>query len=444
MKIKRRTMIRLILFLTAAISILLAKNAMLSEANRQSSIVIKNSYIRALEDLSSAADNISITIEKQLCSGTSKQQELLANKLFNEASNAKQAMSRLPMKGLSLENTYKYLSQVGNYAVSIAEKTADQSLSEKDYNDLKQLRSYAEQLSDRLWELERAVSSGEIDVYAISDNYTKKSSPDITEGFTEFEEGFSSYPTLIYDGPFSDHIMEKEPIMTKGEENISSEKALERASMVLEMSSNDLSVRSASQGKLPCWIFSDRENTVTCAVTKKGGFVSYFIKSEQPKIANISVNEAVESASEFLKNNGYGNMKVTYYEKIQNTVTVNFAYYIDKITCYTDLMKVTVSLENGDILGWDATGYIVNHQTRSFPERVMSVRECKKRLSPYLECRSSGMALIPTEGGNEQYCYEYKCRSEDGRDILVYINAQTGREEQILILIENDESTLTM
>ena len=123
---------------------------------------------------------------------------------------------------------------------------------------------------------------------------------------------------------------------------------------------------------------------------------------------------------------------------------MNFAYYIDKITCYTDLMKVTVSLENGDILGWDATGYIVNHRKRSFPERVMSVRECQKRLSPYLQCRTSGMALIPTDGGGEEYCYEYKCRSEEGRDILVYINAQTGKEEQILILLENEDGTLTM
>lgn len=444
MKLKRRTMIRIILFLAAAVSILLARNITLMDRSRRSTQLVKNSYARAIEDLAAAADNISITIEKQLVSGTSDQQEILANKLFNEASNAKLAISRLPMKDMSLENTYKYLSQVGNYAVSIAKKTADRSLTQKDYDDLKQLRSYAEQLSDRLWEIERAVSAGEIDIYSVSDNFTNEKTPAITESFTEFEEGFSSYPTLIYDGPFSDHIMEKEPLMTKGEEEVTRQKALERGSRALQMSSNDLNEVSASDGKLPCWIFSDRENTVSCAVTKKGGFVSYFIKSEQPTKANISVSEATELAEKFLEDSGYKNMKVTYFEKLQNTVTVNFAYYIDKITCYTDLMKVTVSLENGDILGWDATGYIVNHRKRSFPEKVMSVKECQKRLSPYLQCKTSGMALIPTEGGGEEYCYEYKCRSEEGRDILVYINAQTGKEEQILILLENEDGTLTM
>ena len=444
MKLKKRTFIRLILFLLAGVSILLARNIKLMNDNRRSAQLVRNSYVRSLEDLAAAADNISITIEKQLCSGTSSQQEILANKLFNEAANAKLAISRLPMKDMSLENTYKYLSQVGNYAVAIAKKTADRSLTRKDHDDLKLLKRYADQLSDRLWEIERAVSGGEIDVYSVSDNYTNEKTPAITESFTEFEEGFSSYPTLIYDGPFSDHIMEKDPVMTKGQEQISSQKALERASRTLRVSSNDLNVISASEGKLPCWIFSDRENTVTCAITKKGGYVSYFIKSEQPEKAVMTVNEAVEKAKDFLDDNGYKNMKISYFERLQNTVTVNFAYYIDKITCYTDLMKVTVSLENGDILGWDATGYIVNHRKRSFPERVMSVKECQKRLSPYLQCRTSGMALIPTEGGGEEYCYEYKCRSDEGRDILVYINAQTGKEEQILILLENEDSTLTM
>ena len=49
-----------------------------------------------------------------------------------------------------------------------------------------------------------------------------------------------------------------------------------------------------------------------------------------------------------------------------------------------------------------------------------------------------------TEGGREAYCYEFKCKSEDGKNVLVYFNAITGKEEQILILIEDENGTLTM
>lgn len=446
MKLKRRTLIRLILFAMAAIIILLIRNFALMKQNRSQQIMIRNGYMRALEDLSAAADNINNTLEKQLYAGTREQQAALANKLFNEASAAKTAMAQLPLQELNLENTYKFLSQVGNYAQSAAKSDDKESKPDnEEYKNLKALHEYSEKLKDKIWEIEQCVSSGEVELYSVSNNYTENEQPSmITEGFTEYEEGFTSYPRLIYDGPFSDHLMEKQPEMTKNSDGISKKKALEKASSILDISSNELTEIYEQEGKMPAWVFSDGKGSVSCAVTKDGGFVSYFIKSRQPNSADISVTEAVDKASEFLKGAGYGNMKVTYFEKSQNTVTVNFAYYVDEVTCYTDLIKVSVALDNGEILGFEAAGYITNHQKRQFPEKVISIKECEKHLSPYLKCTTRSKALIPTEGGKEAYCYEYKCKTEDGKNVLVYFNARTGEEEQILILIESEDGTLTM
>lgn len=445
MKMTKRCLIRAISLFSAALLVLIVRNIMLMRENNNKDILIKNSYVKALEDLSAAADNINNTLEKQLYAGTPEQQSKLANKLFNEASAAKVAMAQLPMQELSLENTYKFLSQVGNYAQSIAKKSADgEKISDEEYNNLKSLHEFSNNLSEKMWSLEESVSSGEIDIYSVSNNDNKSSEPKVTEGFTEFEEGFESYPTLIYDGPFSDHIMEKEPIMTKDADEITEEKALERASMTLGISSNDLSNVTEQNGKMPAWVFSDENNTVSCAVTKQGGYVSYFIKSRQPNASSMTIKDAVNKSEEFIKNHGYNNMKVTYYERVGNVVTVNFAYTIDDVTCYTDLMKVSVAMDDGEILGYEATGYLVNHQKRTFPEDTISIRECRKLLSPLLECKSENRVLIPSDGGKELYCYEYKCQSENGRNVLVYINAETGKEEQILILLENESGTLTM
>ena len=308
---------------------------------------------------------------------------------------------------------------------------------------MKSLRKYAETLSSDLWSLEKSVSSGEINITDISNN-DNSNYIEVTEGFTEFEESFESYPRLIYDGPFSDHIMEKEPQMLKDKNKVSKSKALERASMTLNVSANDLTNVTERGGDLPAWIFSDSENGVSCAVTKQGGMVSYFIKSRQPENVSLSMKEAVKNAEEYIANSSYDNMKVTYYEKQDNVVTVNFAYYIDGITCYTDLIKVSVALDNGEILGFEASGYIVNHQKRAFPDEEFSIRDCREKLSPMLKCIGESRALIPSAGGSEVYCYEYKCTSEGGRNVLVYFNAQTGVEEQILILLENESGTLTI
>lgn len=444
MKLGRRAMIRLVSLTAAAIAALSARNIILMRENRNKDILISNGYVRALEDLSAAADNISSTLEKQLYASTPEQQSKLADKLFNEASSAKSAMLQLPVQELSLENTYKFLSQVGNYAQSIAKKSAGgEEISDDEYNNLKSLRKYAETLSSDLWSLEKSVSSGEINISDISNN-DNTNYAEVTEGFTEFEESFESYPRLIYDGPFSDHIMEKEPQMLKDKNKVSKSKALERASMTLNVSANDLTNVTERGGDLPAWIFSDSENGVSCAVTKQGGMVSYFIKSRQPENVSLSMKEAVKNAEEYIANSSYDNMKVTYYEKQDNVVTVNFAYCIDGITCYTDLIKVSVALDNGEILGFEASGYIVNHQKRAFPDEEFSIRDCREKLSPMLKCIGENRALIPSDGGSEVYCYEYKCTSEDGRNVLVYFNAQTGVEEQILILLENESGTLTI
>jgi uncharacterized membrane protein YkoI len=45
---------------------------------------------------------------------------------------------------------------------------------------------------------------------------------------------------------------------------------------------------------------------------------------------------------------------------------------------------------------------------------------------------------------NERFCYEFKCTAPDGQQVLVYINAYTGREEQILLLEINRNGTLTV
>ncbi len=60
-------------------------------------------------------------------------------------------------------------------------------------------------------------------------------------------------------------------------------------------------------------------------------------------------------------------MKTTYYENIDNVLTVNFAYNDLDVCCYTDLIKVSVAMDDGEILGFDAKGFLVNHYDRDIP-----------------------------------------------------------------------------
>ena len=53
------------------------------------------------------------------------------------------------------------------------------------------------------------------------------------------------------------------------------------------------------------------------------------------------------------------------------------------------------------------------------------------------------MAIIPTKFKTEILCWEFKGKVDD-TEFLVYINVQTGAEEDILVIKNTPNGTLTM
>ena len=61
-----------------------------------------------------------------------------------------------------------------------------------------------------------------------------------------------------------------------------------------------------------------------------------------------------------------------------------------------------------------------------------------------LEVKECRLAVIPTDSVEEKLCYELACRSDSGENVLVYVNAMTGEEEDILILLTVEGGVLTV
>lgn len=441
MSITKRTVVRLVSFAIAVIGVLAVRNILLMRENVRSQRSITNGYTRAIEDLALSCDNLSATLEKQMYASSGEMHQKLAQKLYTEATSAKTALSRLPMEELPLENTYKFLSQVGNYSLSVAKKLEKgQSLTDDDYSNLIKLYKFSKDLSGDMWSLESSVASGEIPV---GTQELGGRSANVNSGFTEFEGEFDSYPKLIYDGPFSDNIMEKKSEMIQKASKVTKQKALARASAALKINSAELTQMHDVDGTMPAWRFANENGTATCEVTKSGGYISYFLKSKNVNKIEITNKTAVRNAENFLKDLGILSMKTTYYEVEENVMIVNFAYSDLGKTVYPDLVKVSVAMDSGDILGYDARGYLNNHKERSYPDSLYSKNKAEGKVSPKLKVNSRGIAVIPKENAEEVLCYEFKCKSETGRNVLVYINAQTGAEEDILILVESASGTLT-
>ena len=156
----------------------------------------------------------------------------------------------------------------------------------------------------------------------------------------------------------------------------------------------------------------------------------------------ISQDEANKIGTDFLNSRGIENMKATYYLKEGGIVTINYAYQQDNVVIYPDLVKIKVALDNGEILGMETNGYLNSHTERIIETPTITEKQARENLNKNLEITSSGLAIIPTEWKTEVFCYEFKGKIEE-TDFLVYINAKTGKEENILVIINTPNGVLT-
>ena len=444
---KRRTLIR-IFSLTAAAAVVFAVKGMIeSRRSADASLSLQSTYIRALEDLSAAADSISVTLQKNLYAGTPEMHSRLSQQLWRDTAAAKAALSQLPVNSPELSNTYKFLSQVGSYSVALSEKALEgEKMTDGEYAKLAQLYEYSKKLSLAMWDIENSVAGGEMSITDAMDEQDPEleGSPTFADGFKELEDGFGSYPKLIYDGPFSDHIMEKKPLMLEGAEEVSFELANQRAAFALGADIGDIELIGEEAGRMPSYLFGDSSGTAVCSITKSGGFISYILKSRDVMTTDIADEDALSAADSFLDDRGFTSMQRTYYETDANIMTVNYAYRAGEVCCYTDLIKVSVAMDTGEVLGLDCREYLVNHRKREFPTGRLSVLDIQQKLSPKLKVLSRGLAVIPSDSQEELLCYEFKCEASDGTHVIEYFNAVSGREEQLLILFESESGTLTM
>ena len=73
----------------------------------------------------------------------------------------------------------------------------------------------------------------------------------------------------------------------------------------------------------------------------------------------------------------------------------------------------------------------------------MTQAQAQRNLSTDLQVQNVKSCVIPKENGTEAPCYEFHCKSKTTQDeVLVYVNTQTGQEEDIKLLLYSDEGTL--
>ncbi len=409
---------------------------------------LEYSYRRALNDLTDYVSGMEQTLEKAPYVNTVLMQTQVSAKLMEQSGGAKSALAVLPLPQELSDKFSRFLSQTGDYALWLSRSSAAGKREESAAETLGLLGEYAEKLSTALQASQARLDTEKLSIGETESLLNNLEAPDdlpgFEDGFEETAEAFSQFPALLYDGPFSDHIRQREPLYLQGEPELSREEAARKAADFLDCSPEDLSFQGEGGDRLPVYSFTYGDSHVN--MTKSGGKTAYFKTPSTASAAILTYEDALKAARQALRGMGFPDLKETYYVENDNLCTINFAGVLSadgmEAVCYPDLVKVTVELEEGGMVEFDAAGYLMNHRERRISPPALSEEEAAGSLSPLLDADSAALTVIPTPGLSEVLCWEFHCTAQNGKEFLVYINGETGLEEQFYLLQKSEHGVL--
>ncbi len=415
----------------------------------QAERLLSNTYYHAFTELTTAAGELDSALQKVAYTTPGPLQDSLYQQIYAKALAAQYALGELPYSNIDLEQTAAFFAKTGDYAMSLARNGGEGS-----GENLAALSQIAQKLNVSLLELQGELEAGTLDLSAVTRATRALSAAAENEGqtaggvtFQNVESDFPELPSLVYDGPFSEHMSSAQPKALEGLGDVTAETAKARAAAFLNVSPNALTLSFSGGGVLPSYAFTLPQDGGMgyIEVTRQGGQILAYFQDRQPGQPAISVEEAVAIAQNYLTAWAFPHMEASYHIQREGVLTIHFAPVVEEVYCYPDLVKLTIALDNGKLLGYEAHGYLYQHRERTFAPPAISWETAQAAIPGGITLLSAQKALIPTQGGTDEVLtYEFKCQTTDGRHVLIYVNTETGLQQNILLLLEDETGTLTL
>ncbi|MBU3143164.1 germination protein YpeB [Clostridium sp. CF012] len=418
---------------------------------------LQGQYSKNMYELISSVQNIRINLGKAAIVGSREQSIVVFEEIFRYSGTANDKLHSLPIEQSVIGDTSEFLTQVGDFCYTLAKATSEgKDLSDKEYEaiDELELQSYTlqEQLNGVLSEINVGkVKWGEIRKKSTS-VFAKVGDDIVNEKFKGIQKQIVQYPALIYDGPFSDNILEIKPkIMSQKE--VSESEAAKIIKNIFGEDKIESIENKAVQGKtrIPAYSFQvtfkgrDKgEPKTVIEVSKNGGRIVYLLDNRAIGKPTIDINKAIQAGSAFIGKIGYKNMEPTYTLNYENTAVVSYVYKQGEVAIYPDQVKLKIALDDGSIIGIESEKFLVSHvEKRQIPTPKVTVVKAQERVGKRLKINKISLAIVPTETNKEVLCYEF-LGSYKEKDFIVYINADTGYEQRIMEIIDTPNGKLTI
>lgn len=404
---------------------------------------LENVYQSNFYSLLDNINNLETKMTKILNSSSSTYQRKTLLEVSKNASEAEIAVASLPFSQSDIDETVKMVNQISGYTSTLADTLADGgSLSSEDFETLEDIEQSVVSLKNQLNEFANRIK----DDYSIID-----SSMDIDTNSNAFSRLLTSlkdndveYPSMIYDGPFSDSVVLSQVKGLSGNKITKSE-AKQNIEKLFKTATN-IENNGETNGRFETYNFTVKntdDEMLYVQVTKIGGHILTISGAGKNGKENIDIEKAKTIALDFAKQNGIEDGAVVWSDSIGNDIYLNIAPQSQSIMLYPDLVKVKVNLTSGTIVGYDATSYFTNHVERNLSKGSLSLSQAETKVPSKFTVISSRYALTPLDYNREVVCVEVQAHDE-GNTYYFYYNVESGDMENVLKVIETDNGNLLM
>lgn len=397
---------------------------------------LKGIYQKAFYETCELTESMAVNLSKLSVASKGARENLLGD-IISQAQGVQANLALLPLGTSSTAATMKFINQVGDFSDSLLARLASGGeMADGDFSTITTLSESAAQLTLDFGRLLERYDAGEVTLDGVLVE---------NQELSPITDPASAYPTLLYDGPFSDGAVGNEFLHLEGLEEVS---AGEAERLLREFIGADAvrEIRLDGESSLPTPTYEFSVATgareMNAGVTKKGGKVLYLLSTGENAGENITEEECLHRADAFLLSRGFGDMAMSYHTRYGNVMTINYAARQAGVTMYPDLIKVQISMVDGAVAGIEAGNYLRNNRERQLELPKLTKEDALAKISAHLTADGAELCVIPV-GTGEKLCYEIRAMSGDG-EYLIYIDAMTGEEAEIMQIIDSGSGKLVM
>ena len=375
----------------------------------------------AFEETVRAAESLSEALEESVYATDGAMCARLCGDVYAACCAAESAMATLPFDTQELERLSAFLNQAGDYARTLCRESAEAGFEPGQAETLRSLSQRAGELLATLEELRGQLNGGALRMDSREKrlrNVGEEPGEALSARLLRAEADFASPGVLHYDGQYG---------KTESSSGyLTEEEMRELAARFLGAEPEALEKTYTYEGLegRRCFRWGD---SFLC-VSRSG--VESLSQTRLVSEPTLTEEEAEELARRFLRERGYGELKLMEKRVTGAVLALRYARIEDRAIWLDNTLSIAVALDDGSIYSFNADAYTPGE---SGVHWRVDEATAAAALPASFELEESRRVITTSEGGRNCGCFEFSGTGRGGEQVRICVSAEDGKQCRITV-----------